>query len=264
MSAPRVIGFIGDTHCGSHCGLWPVKDLHGTHPQIKYLMSCYTNMVKAWPKLDLLVLMGDLIDGRQPKGAGVGLLTTDLGEQAAMAAKVLEPAAAKASKIIRVWGTPYHETFDSILKIVDVSLGVCHVAQVIDVGLGKHNLNVAHHPASGTALYQGTVVDRESLWSQIAAHEGHTPDARWIVRAHKHSYFYQETRRRTIVMMPCWQLPTAHAKKVNYWRFQASIGGLLMQQDNLHDSGYRFTPTLFDGPTVPVIPYGSLGKDEDD
>lgn len=251
---PKTIGFIGDIHSGSLWGLNPKPETAGE----KYLAQCYQHLIKGWPKLDLLVLMGDLIDGKQPKAQGTLVHTAHLGTQTDMAIKVLEPVVAKAKRVIRVDGTPYHEDFHGALGKLDVAFGVTKAEQIIDLDLGSGILNVAHHPIGGATLYMGTQVDKETLWSQIAAFEKHVPNARWIVRAHRHTYIKQETRTRTIVQMPCFELPTPHAKKCNYWRFQPSIGGLLMVADERHDSGYQFFPTLYDSPLPEVTPYGSL------
>ena len=258
---PATIGFVGDIHCGSHVGLWPVRDLPEDKTKYlgcRYLMQCWQHLVERWPKLDILILMGDLIDGKQRKSDGVGVFDTDLAAQADGAVEVLRPLAEKAGKIIRVWGTPYHESHDGILKIVDCKLGVAKTAQVIDLDLNGKTLNVAHHPASGAAIYAGTVADREVLWAKIAASDKKVPNPRWIVRAHKHNYILQDTEHATIVQMPCWQLPTAHAIKQNYWRFQPTLGGLLMLADGMEDSGYRFVCTKYDLPMPEVTPWQSL------
>ncbi len=243
-------------------GLWPISDLPANETKflgVRYLMDCWGTLLKTWPKkIDLLVLMGDLIDGKQPKSSGTGIFTTDLGEQAAMATEVLRPLRERATTCIRVWGTPYHEGYDSSLHALDVDLNVTRTDQVIDLQLGDGVLNIAHHPAGGSALYMGTVADREALWSQIATHSGKVPDARWIVRAHKHSYAKWETQERTMVQTPCWQLATAHAKKINYHRFQPSLGGILMLEDREEPGGYRFRPTLFDTPGLEVLTCASL------
>lgn len=250
---PATIGFCGDVHCGSVVGLWPVDDLPAKKfVGIRYLMDCYEDMVRWMPPLDLLVLTGDLIDGKQYKSSGVGVLTTDVGEQADAAAKVLKKLASKAKRIYRVWGTPYHETHDAVLKIVDEALKVHLTQQVINLELPTGILNLAHHPAGGASIYQGTVVDREALWSEIAAYEGKVPDPRFIIRGHKHTYFLQETATRTICLLPCWQLPTAWAVKQNLWRFQPSLGAVLMKSDSEHPSGYKFLPKLYPMPTEEV------------
>lgn len=253
---PRTVAFVGDTHCGSHVGLWPVSELPADtsrHIGCRYLMQCWEHFVKTCPPLDLLVLMGDMIDGKQHKSSGTGLFTTDLGEQAEGCVNILKPLVAKSKQVIRVWGTAYHESFDNVLGIIDKAFNVAKVAQVINLKLGDHVLNIAHHPASGAAIYQGTVADRETLWSKLAAYDKKLPDCRWMVRAHKHNYYLWDVAGRTMVGMPCWQLATAHAIKVNLWRFQPTLGAMLMVADEQEDGGYRFKPRLYDSPPGEVF-----------
>lgn len=249
---PRHIGFIGDIHCGSKVGLWPVEEIGRKNVGAKYLMDCFGHLVESWPELDLLVLMGDLIDGKQRKSDGVGLFTADLGEQVAGAIEVLRPLAAKAKLIYRIEGTPYHEDFHNQLAALDSELNVAQTAQVMDIDLGTGILNVAHHPAGGSAMYTGALVDKTSVWSKVAAQCGKIPAARWIVRAHCHTYMLQDTETVTSIQNPCWQLPTAHAKKTNYYKFQSDIGGVLMIADDEEDSGYRFRCTRYPTP-LPTI-----------
>ena len=254
---PRTIAFIGDLHCGSHCGLWPTEDLPGgikgtKYKGVRYLNKCYQHMIQNWPEIDLLVLMGDLIDGKQRKSSGVGIFTSSLNEQVSASIEILKPLKKKSKKIVRVFGTPYHEDHDNCLDSLDKALDVKKVDQVLNIEIDKKILNVAHHPSGGSALYAGTSVDKESLWSTIAAAEKNVPNARWIVRAHKHMWIMQETRFKMVCIVPCFELPTFHAIKVNYWRFQPSIGGMLMTADKSHDSGYRFTASTYDVP-IPEI-----------
>ena len=259
---PQRIGFIGDLHCGSHYGLWPEDDIPGSKSKkfkgVRYLANCYKDMLEKWPDLDILVLMGDLVDGKQRKSSSCGIFTANMDEQVEGAIDVLRPLCNKAKKIIRVTGTPYHEEFDNCLKALDKEFGIKKSAQVINLDLNGNILNVAHHPASGSTLYYGTAVDKESLWSTVATAERNVPNARWIVRAHKHNWIFQETRFKTTCITPCFELPTPHAIKTNYWRFQPSIGGLLMQADKTHDSGYRFTASLYDVPMPDVISVSDL------
>lgn len=250
----RTIGTIGDIHTGSVVGLNPPDELPSRLIGSRYLWDCWMKTVDEWPSLDILLLTGDLVDGEQRKSTGKGVLTTDVGEQAEWAVKVLEPMAAKAKTIIRVDGTPYHEG-DSVaaMAIIDAKLGVSHHAQVIDLEMPNGLiLNVAHHPAGSGAIYKGTSVDRESLWSVIAAAQGFVPDARWIVRGHTHHYIQQYTRGKTMIFCPCWQLQTKYAVKSNYYRWQPSLGGILMVEDKDVDGGYKFAPRLFDVPPVEV------------
>lgn len=252
------IAFVGDLHCGSHYGLWPLEELPPSrrHAAVRYLVACWERFVAECPPLGVLFLMGDLIDGRQTKARSTGLFTANLGEQVDGAIAILKPLVAKARLVLRVDGTPYHEHFDRALGKLDVELDVFKAAQVIDWKLPNGEfLNVAHHPSGGAALYQGTKLDRDGLWSMIAARSRKVIDARFSVRAHVHEYMMQETSERVGVLTPCWQLQTPYAKKGNYWRWQPSIGGVLMIEDPEHPGGYRFRPRLFD-PPLPEVTNG--------
>jgi len=252
---PSIQVFAGDTHCGSHYGLWPKEDTPNRgFSGCKYLLNCWESWLKSLPKkIDILWLMGDLIDGKQSKSRGTHLFTTSLSEQAEGAISVLAPLAERAELIYRVDGTPYHEDYEGALKLLDSELGVDVSRQVIDKDLGTGIINVAHHPAGGTALYGGTKVDKEVVWSRYAAAQGHIPQCRWLVRAHLHWYIMQSTASCIAVQTPCWELQTPHAVKQNYHRFQPDLGGLVMLADKDEPGGYRFQPTLFANPKISVL-----------
>src|SRR3990167_9161948 len=162
------IRFIGDLHCGSHHGLAHPDRLPASHPSTgsRYLFGCWTRMLENTPERDLLVLMGDLIDGRGRKSDAVGLYTASLGDQVEMAIELLAPLAERAHHIIRVDGTPYHEDFHGALRRLDEALGVSASAQVLPVDLGDDRvLSVAHHPPGGSVMYAGTKLDRTIVWN---------------------------------------------------------------------------------------------------
>ena len=254
----KTILFLGDTHVGSKYALWPRDRMPAKHTtaalkRVEYLNECFTNMVKALPRLDLLILTGDLIEGKQRRSDATGLFTADIGEQVEAAMEVLHPVCKKATRIMRVYGTPYHEEYFNALRALDEKMGVQRLDVVLDLDLDGQILNVAHHPSGGSALYTGTAVDKESIWSAVASADGKVVAPRWIVRAHKHTYIKQDTENRTVVLCPCFQLPTPYAIKQQYWRFQPTFGCVLMQQDKLERGGYRFLPRLFPVPKREVI-----------
>ena len=249
----KTILFLGDTHVGSKYALWPTdrlprKQLSTEMRRVEYITGCYNEMVQALPPIDLLILMGDLIDGAQRKSQGVGLFTTNLSEQVEAATEILRPVTEKSKQIFRVHGTPYHEDFHGALRDLDTALGTRRLDYVLDVPLPGGILNVAHHPAGGSTLYRGTAVDKEHMFAALAAFAGKVLRPRWIVRAHKHEYIKQNTEQMTVVMCPCFQLPTPYAMKQQYWRYQPTFGCILMQRDLTERGGYRFLPKLFDVP----------------
>lgn len=247
MKPPRTIVFLNDLHAGSYYGLWPRDRLpRGGHSGPRYLLRCWEQLLAEWPeKVDLLILNGDLIDGPQKKSAGTGVFAVSDKEQVEGAIELLEAWTKRARVTLRCWGTPYHEGHTDPLFALDLALGIRESRQMFDLDLGSGILNIAHHPMGGAALYQGTTTDREALWSTIAGATKRTLTPRWIVRAHHHHFMVQETEHKTVVKSPCWQLATPYATKTSHWRFQPSLGAVMMIADESHHGGYRFVPRLF-------------------
>lgn len=253
---PKQIVFVGDLHCGSHGGLWPVRRLpeYPNHSGVRYLMDCWQHALRRLPKkIPLLVLTGDLCDGPQWRSKHTGVFSARMGDQVDAAIEVLEPLCRRANTIIRVDGTPYHEEYHGAVEKLDVALGVDLLQQVVDLSLGDLGiLNVAHHPMGGATLYSGTKLDRERIWATLAKHEKKVPDARWIVRAHLHHYSRIELPQHEVVQLPCWKLPGPWDKKSNYWKWQPDLGLTVMERDDRTLHGYRFRPYLYDPPMPEV------------
>ena len=245
---PEYIAFVGDIHAGSYWGLNPSGRLPCGNRAIgpKYLLHCWDELWKWMPaKLDALYLMGDLIDGDQRKSHSTGLFTADISEQAEYAEELLKGPCKRAAVVRRAKGTPYHESHVNILAALDKELKVKQTAWMLDNKLGSHILNVAHHPSGGSALYMGTKVDKEALWSSIAAARGKVHRPRWIVRAHLHEYMNQDTEDCTVVINPAFKLISPYEIKQNYWRWQPTLGACLMRRDSMHPSGYSFIAKTF-------------------
>lgn len=258
--SPRTILFVGDLHCGGVYGLWPAKWIANGMRDItgaSYLADCWSHHGRLIDELypdgiDILVLTGDLIEGKNRKGQGAGLFTANIGEQTKGAIELLRKLAARSRCVIRVDGTGYHEEFDDALFYLDSELGVQAKQQVFDIQLPGGVLNVAHHPAGGSAIYQGTKLSKEAVLAAFASMQRQVPTARWIVRAHLHNYALQETQSTTVCLLPCWKLADFYAKKVNYWGFQPTIGSVVMEADSTHPGGYRFRPLLYE-PLMPTV-----------
>jgi len=258
--AKRAIAiFVSDLHAGSWYSPWSGIE-SSTRAGSTYLSKCWKHFVSSCPDAHCLFLPGDLIDGRQSKSDGTGVFTTKLSEQVEGAIELLRPLIRKVDHVYRLQGTPYHESFDDPLIALDKEFHIHsgNVAQVMDVDvLGDGRLlNIAHHPASGAVIYMGTAVDKEALWSMVAAGAGKVEACRWIVRAHKHCYIEQSQENKTVVLLPGWQVPTPWAKKQNYWRYQSSIGGVLMVKDDWMHGEARFVPLTY---AVPIVQHLVIG-----
>lgn len=216
--------------------------------------ECWQHFCQQCPEMDVLFLMGDLIDGQQKKSQGIPLFTTHLREQVDGATELLRPIAEKAETIYRTEGTPYHDDFHDPLALLDAELGVKRTFQIGDFVIGDRVLNVAHHPMGGATMYSGTKLDREQLWAKRSASAKKVPDPTWIVRGHHHDFSTFHREDVSVASCPAWQLPTAWAKKTNYWKFQVTIGALFLVADEIQPkalrdpSGYRFARMSYESP----------------
>lgn len=249
---PKTIGFIEDLHIGSHYAPWPEEDLPADvnkFEKSRYTVKCLNHMSEMLPHMNILYLVGDVIEGDNRKSQATGLHTAKLGDQVEAAITLLAPIVEKADVVIRIEGTPYHEGFQGAMNAFDKRFKVRETTQVHDLIVeGKNNLNVAHHPSGGATIYKGTSLDRENIWQSYAVAAGKVCPARWIVRAHHHYWARFETSFKTVIQTPCFKLPDPYSKKQNYWRFQPDLGGVVMYRDELQPGNYSFRPILYDVP----------------
>jgi hypothetical protein len=259
---PKKTGFLADLHCGSRDGLLsPRNENHTMTAGQKYLYECWMWLAKNWPPLDLLVLNGDIVDGEQYKSKHTGINTAKMGEQVQLAIEVVEDwvAVNKPKKIVRLDGTPYHEGFHGATDAFDEHFGSTWVGDILDMPLeGGALLNVKHQPEGGGGMYKGMILDREILWTVIDEKVNGAPEATHIIHAHLHCALRLDSLDKCIVLMPCFQLQTAHARKANYRRWQPMIGGVLLERDEIAENGYQVYTKKFPLPKRKIREYADL------
>ena len=266
MSELNRIGIVSDLHCGSRWGLRPnphLSDFQVTEANL-WLWECWLRLIDLFPPLDLLILNGDLIDGPQKRSDGTGLVSTCVGEQTGMAIQALKPLVAKAKKVIRMSGTPHHETFHGPLSALDATFDIRRPEaprdMVRDIYLdgGPDDpdnsiiLNVKHNPEGQKTLYLGTVLDRETRWAVLAEAAHDLPKANFIIRSHIHfgSFFGDLSQKKTIITTPCFCMQQPYAIEKRYYGWKPTIGGVLMERDELNIMGWRYTIKQFPLPKL--------------
>lgn len=188
----RRVVFTADKHCGHRAGLTPPDWWQPTRGRFakwgkiqRELWHEYERLIEEVGPVDLVVDVGDLIDGRGEKSGSTELITADRMSQCEMAIATLE--AWKSPMYIIVRGTPYHtgelEDFeDEIAKAVNGQIADHAFLDVegviIDV---KHSVGRSSVPHG-----RGTALAREWLWNVLAAEREEQPRADVIVRAHVH------------------------------------------------------------------------------
>lgn len=213
------IGILADWHAGSMYGLWPegFKGSAGVHVLNVgqcYLLENWLRIAKAVPRLDILILNGDEIDGQQPKDEARYLGEVDPKCQAGAALELLEPwrkRVAKGGEIYATEGTRYHVGIGATWsEFIAEKMGAVPMREnkyawdwlLLDVA-GKR-LDVAHRQ-SVTMAYRSMPGERELNWSEL-----HSDKADLVVRSHAHYYdwleFAREDRVQCYLSTPAWQL----------------------------------------------------------
>ena len=191
---------ISDLHCGANTGLTPpdwqqkfVKNDRIKRNKFAILQGqCwdfYDKTIQSLKPIDILVVNGDMIDGRGEKSGGTELIGTDRQGQAEMAAESITRASAK--NIILTYGTTYHvgsngEDFENLVKdyVKADSLGAHEWVNVNGL-----IFDFKHHIGSSSIPHgRHTATSRDYLWNVLWSERGEQPKAKILCRSHVH-YF---------------------------------------------------------------------------
>jgi len=208
---------LGDLHSGHRAGLTP--------PQWQYPIRGGTKQRNAWgksqhetwgayldliektkPPIDLLIVNGDLIDGRGQLSGSTELLTTDRVEQAQMAYEALKIWGAR--KVVISYGTPYHVAADGddLERSIAESLGgEIHSHPFVEVeGV---TFDIKHKVGSSSIPHgRGTPLAKEWLWNLLWAEREEQPKADIILRSHIHYFSYIGDTGWIAMSMPALQI----------------------------------------------------------
>lgn len=207
---------LGDLHCGHWSGL--------THPDYRVKTSrnkrwafceklgwdTYLGFLEELQPIDVLLLGGDLIDGRQEKQGGQELLASSVAEQCQMAIKALRPVKPRIG-VAGVYGTPYHTgklTDDEDTIFAALKARAC--GDVLTVGVEEMALNLKHKIGNTNTPTGGDIALRkEMLWTQLWAQEHGIQVPNLLFRWHVHRYRKLEDVTQTIVTCPSLQMWTS-------------------------------------------------------
>lgn len=203
------IVFASDFHCGHQAGLtppqWRIVHEHPARQKAVEMQSevwhHFASHIDALRPIDLLVVNGDLIDGKGARTGGTEGYELDRIKQAQMAADCIKFVNAKETRLI--YGTPYHVGTEEDMEDV--------VAQILGVpieGHGWYSINgtifdVAHF-VSSSAIPHGrhTSIARDALWNKLWAIDGAQPEADVLIRSHVHYYAYNGDAETLAMTLP--------------------------------------------------------------
>lgn len=257
--------FLADTHVGSKFGLWPqgfkIPDFGelplGINQKILWVYwSDLISRLSMIGKLDSVVLVGDLIDGKGKRSEGVEQIITDPLTQARAAVELFKPLRKLCDKIFIIRGTIYHDQVGGrATEYIGEQLNAekneedgTHSWWELTLDLGnEHHAHVAHH-GGHPYVYRSTVAEREGFFMSISADKFDLPSGKnWnlIVRAHTHFFIHVEHPTLHIVYLPAWQLKTPYMIRKGPGRLIPNIGAaLVIVKDEEEKEIYEQDPVM--------------------
>jgi len=214
---------ISDTHCGAHFGLTPPDwqtnpREHANEDRSKMakwaklqreLWDRYCALLKELAPIDVVLFLGDAIDGKGKKSGGTELITTDRTVQADMAVKVFDTVRLHGRpkheiKMVSVYGTGYHTgTEEDWENVVADKAGVDK--------LGSHEwpevegvvFDIKHAIGTSTIPHgRGTAMLRDILWNDLWAMDEMQPRASVLLRGHAHYFSGLMTANKSGFILP--------------------------------------------------------------
>ncbi len=213
---------LNDLHVGSIFGLMPNKvvikntlngedEVRTPNPTQKALLKCWNEMLKNLPKIDKVILNGDLCDGPQRKSLGKFTWTNDLGVQVEACKLLLKTL--PCQKFYGTLGSEYHTQEDRPLdrSVVEGLGGTFRDEIFLDVEEAR--IQASHYvPVSMSAWqYRLTPLARDLMLYALNQDEYGKVD--WILRGHAHYYALGGFGSMGGCIVPGWQTRTPYAIK---------------------------------------------------
>lgn len=203
---------IGDLHCGSMSGLthpdWMTgKGIDSDFAKLQREMwDNYLEMIDHFGKVDIVVVNGDVIDGKGTRSGGTELITTDLFKQAEMAIAALSEL--KGTQYYFTYGTPYHtsseggEDFDKIVSDAFDS----KIYDELDLQVEDVLFNIKHKVSTSTSPYnRAQPVGKHRLWDALKSIRNNDEKASVFIRSHVHYFSFCGEAKWTGFTLPALQ-----------------------------------------------------------
>jgi len=186
---------LSDLHCGHRVGLTPPKwQERCTNPKYnriqKELWEFFHKQIKALKPIDVLLINGDVIDGKGQRSGSTELITADRVEQAEIAAECILPI--KADSIIITYGTPYHTGLSEDWEdVVAQRIRARSIRSQEWINVNGLIFDLKHFISRSTIPHgKGTPIAKDKLWNLIWAEYEEQPNADIIIRSHVHGLDY--------------------------------------------------------------------------
>jgi hypothetical protein len=140
--------------------------------------------------IDVLIVNGDMLDGKGPASEGTELITSDvLNKQVVWAVKCIEYA--KADTIMMTYGTRYHTGSEDPEKIISRDVDARQIGGHIWFDVNGVVFDCKHHISGASVPHtKSTAIARERLWNLLWAEHEEAPKSDIIIRSHRHAFDY--------------------------------------------------------------------------
>lgn len=239
------LGLISDIHVLSKYGLMPPDWRTKRDPLLpmqQYLWSCYEDYVSRIPRLDTLIVVGDIVEGTvQLRAEPRGSASDDEVDQLDACEETLLPLCRKAGAVYLTAGTPFHDANGGRVEALGTRLrekgvnvvryaGRRFAGQVLNLQWNNLIINASHHNTRGW-MWLGGAASRIAVLSAAAEAVRKVPRADVIVRADLHTSLKMETLGKWVCFLPGWTMPNPHAIRKMEWtrvHLATDIGGAVM------------------------------------
>lgn len=215
---------IADLHVGSRVGLstgW--SNAEGKAIRSAILDKWDDSVNGPWKRPDILLVLGDCVDGPNKKEGGIGTTTNDMLEQADEAVELIKMWKAKEVYIIR--GSGYHVSPSGSGLQVEEYIG--RQLDAIPLPGQKKNRSVWHlyltvdgytfHMAHKIGVpkvfaYKSTPIARQVMAAKLV-NQLKTYKVNMVLRAHCHSYVSVDYHSSGGMTLPCWKAMDDYAQR---------------------------------------------------
>lgn len=214
VGVKRVVA-MGDMHCGHMVGLTPPGFQYQSYVGPEYIQkramvqremwSWYARTLAELQPIDILIVNGDLIDGKGSRSGGTEQITGDMGQQADMAASCIKEAHAREAHC--TFGTPYHVSADGEdMESVAAGRADATIEGHAWVDVNGVVFDCKHKVGSSQVPYgRHTAVAKERLWNQLWAEQQGAPRADIVIRSHVHYYAFNGDADYLAMTLPALQ-----------------------------------------------------------
>ncbi len=218
----KKILLISDLHCGNEIGLTPPRlwGPVGKRGSREYYVRRLNEEVWKWYtedvctlKPDVVICVGDLIDGNGKRNGGREQINPDMIDQSYLASDCLKMIGGTPT-FCGVGGTNYHTgTETDFEKIIAEELGFKHYGNHFYPKIDGVVFDVKHHIGnSGVPYGKASALLKTSIIGDLRAFNGVSPKADIVVRGHTHNGIKIDTPRppkqdKILIKLPAVQGP---------------------------------------------------------